>query len=256
MPTFTPPQPEAQSSPLSILITGTARGIGLELVRQYAAAHPSNVVVAAARAPSPALQALAAQHSNVHVVVMDVSDEASITASVAKVSAITPHLDLLYNNAGIHGPEEARDPLKASKAQLTEVFDTNVCGVVLVTRAYLPLLEKADSPKVVNVSSTMASNVTAVQAGQHYKYVSLTYGMSKAALNYATTAFRMAVPKVTFLAIHPGWVDTDMGSGGALGKAPDVVEDAVQAIRYHIAQKKLENSGDFFDVTTGNILPY
>ena len=254
MPTFTPPTPAAQTAPLSVLITGTARGLGLELVKQYAEAFASNTVVAGFRNPSDALKALASKHSNVHLVTLDVSDEGSIRASVPQVSAITAHLDLLINNAGIHGPDEARDALKVTKAQLTDVFNTNVVGAVLVTQAYMPLLLQSSAPKVANVGSIIGSNAVAARFGP--QYYSLTYGVSKAALAYATTASRFAAPKVTFLCLHPGWVDTDMGSGSVMGKAPDVASDACQAIRHWVAEKTLENSGEFIDATTGNIIPY
>jgi NAD(P)-dependent dehydrogenase (short-subunit alcohol dehydrogenase family) len=254
MATFVPPVPAAQSSPLTVLITGTSRGIGLEMVRQYASAFTGNVVIAAARTPSPALTALAKQHSNVHIVTLDVSDEDSIRASLPQVEAVTTHLDLLVNNAGIHGPDDGRHPLKATKAQLADVFNTNVIGAVLVTQAYLPLLLKSSAPKVVNVGSTMGSNVNAAAFGK--MYVSLTYGTSKAALAYATTVFRFAAPTVTFLCVHPGWIDTDMGSGTVMGKAPDTAHDSVQAFRHHVAEKKLDNSGEFVDITTGKAVPF
>ena len=251
---FIAPIPALQTAPLTILITGASRGLGLELVRQYATAHTDNVVIGAVRSESSstALSELANLLRNIHIVTLDVADEVSIKASVPQVTAITPHLDLLYNNAGIHGPDEARDPLKATKGQLIEVFNTNVVGVVLVTQAFAPLLAKSKDAKVVNVGSGMGSNAGAVKFGTNY--TSLTYGTSKAALNYVSTVFRFALPNVTVLTIHPGWVDTDMGA--VLGKAPNTPETSIQAIRHYITEKKLENSGEFLDVTTGNILPY
>ena len=47
-----------------------------------------------------------------------------------------------------------------------------------------------------------------------------------------------------------------MGSGTALGKAPNTVEDSVNAIRFYAQQKTLENSGEYLDVTTGKIIPF
>ena len=209
MPTFTPPTPVAQSTPLSILVTGASRGIGLELVRQYAVAHPSNIVIAAARNPStPALASLASTHLNVHPIPLDISSPASITAAVPLITALTPHLDLLFNNAGIHGPDDGRDPLRVSPTHLSEVFHTNVTGTVLTTRALLPLLTASPhGAKVVNLSSSMGSIARSSQLATEHGYLSLTYGCSKAALNYATMVFKHAEPKVAFLAIHPGWYD-------------------------------------------------
>lgn len=247
------PVPKAQAAPITILITGAARGIGYELVQQYAAAHPGNVVFAAVRnvESATALASFAAQHSNVHIVPLDVADQANIHASVAHVSRVSNHLDVLINNAGIIGDADASNVLKATSGQLTEVFNTNVAGVLTTTQVYLPLLQRSTaSPKVVNVSSTLGSNVLANMTGQPVA----SYGLSKSALNYLTTAFRYAVPSVTFLSIHPGWVATDMGN--SIGAAPTSTRDSVQAIRYHIAEKGIKNSGDFFHVMTGEIIPY
>ena len=162
------------------------------------------------------------------------------------------HLDLLVNNAGIVGAKEASDPTKATVAQLEEVFRTNVSGVMVATQAYLPLLRKSSNPKVLNVSSSIGSNTNAGAFGMLFG----SYGTSKAALNYLTSSFRHAEPKVTFLAVQPGWVDTDMGNGSDAGRAPTSTKDSVQALRFYTAEKGLSNSGEYFDAMTGNVIPY
>jgi NAD(P)-dependent dehydrogenase (short-subunit alcohol dehydrogenase family) len=244
------PVPAAQSAGLTVLVTGAARGIGFELVQQYAQAHKDNVVIAAVRTASAAVVKSFSAHANVHVVQLDVNDEASIRASVPQVEKAVSRLDLLINNAGIIGEKDAADPVTVSAANFTSVFTTNVTGVLLTTQAYLPLLRKSSDPKVVNVSSGLGSNQLANVFGK----VTLSYGLSKAALNYLTTAFRYAEPKVTFLSISPGWVATDMGKGA--GPAPTSAFDSVQAIRYYIAEKGISNSGEFFDTITGQPIAF
>ena len=207
------PVPKAQTSPLSVVITGAARGIGYELVVQYAQAHKDNIVFAGVRDTAGATLKPLSAYPNVHVVHLDVTDEASVRASAKEVERFTPHVDLLINNAGIFGPLEASDPLKTTVAQLESVFHTNVSGVLLTTQIYLPLLRKSVIAKVANISSSLGSNAYA----NHFGPVT-AYGLSKAALNYLTTVFRYAEPKVTFLSIHPGWVQTDMGS--SVGSPP------------------------------------
>lgn len=245
------PVPKPQTSPLSVVVTGASRGLGYELVIQYAKAHKDNTVFAGVRdLKAKAVQALSA-YPNVHVVHLDVSDEASIKSSVKEVERHAKHVDVLVNNAGIYGAPEAGDPTVATGAQLTEVFRVNVVGTILTTQAYLPLLRQSSNPKVINVSSGMGSNAMANALGKP----SLAYGLSKAGQNYATSAFRYGEPKVMFLAISPGWVETDMGKAGG-GQPPVKTEDSMQALRYYIAEKTSANSGEFLDIMSGKLISY
>ena len=244
------PVPAAQSSPLNVLITGASRGIGLELVEQYAKAHKDNVIIAGVRDPSSASVKGLSAYPNVHVVQLDVSSESSIRGSVKEVERHIPHLDVLINNAGIYGAKEGGDPTKVTVAQFQEVLNTNTIGVLVTTQAYLPLLHKSSDAKVLNVSSGIGSNTMAGMWGTTFA----AYGTSKAALNYLTSSFKHADPKVTYLTCSPGWVQTDMGKGS--GSPPTTVSDSAQALRFYVAQKGLKNSGEYFDAMTGDIIPH
>ena len=96
------PVPKPQSSPLSILITGASRGLGLQFVQQYSQAHDKNIVFAGVRNPASAteLNAFAALRSNVHIIPLDVDDEQSIRDSVKHVEKVIDRLDVLINNRG------------------------------------------------------------------------------------------------------------------------------------------------------------
>ena len=240
------PVPAAQTAGLTVLVTGASRGIGYELVVQYAKAHADNVVFAGVRDPSAASVKPLTSLSNVHVVQLDVSDERSVRASVSQVERHASQLDVLINNAAIIGAKEDMSPVTVSAAAFTSIMMTNVTGVLMTTQAYLPLLRKSTAPKVINVSSAVAAHRFANAMG----FPMTAYGTSKAALNYLTTAFRYGEPKVTFVTAHPGWVQTDMGNNA--GSPPTRTEDSVQALRYYIAQKTLDNSGEFFDAMTGD----
>ena len=253
--TFSGPVPivPAQQSALTVLITGSSRGLGLELVRQYATAHKDNVVFAGARNPDKAgqLQALAKAHSNVHVVELDVDSDKSIKASVLAVERHASHVDVLINNAAISPVEGARTPLQTTSADFDRVFHTNVTGTLATTLAYIPLLQRSKvGAKVANISSLLGSNLQAAEFGAPF----MAYGVSKAAVTYLTTCFKHAVPDVAFLALHPGWVATEMGS--VAGAPPTHIEDSVSALRYYIATRSLSHSGDFIDCMTGNIIPF
>ena len=144
------PVPKPQTSPLSIVITGASRGLGYELVVQYAKAHKDNIVIAGVRDPAVASVKNLAAYPNVHVVQLDVANESSIKASVKVVERFTQHVDLLVNNAGIFGAAESANAVVATASQMVEVFQVNVVGVVLTTQAYLPLLHKSSTAKVFN----------------------------------------------------------------------------------------------------------
>jgi NAD(P)-dependent dehydrogenase (short-subunit alcohol dehydrogenase family) len=245
------PVPTAQSAALTVLVTGAGRGIGAELVVQYAKAHKDNVVIAGVRDPSATSNLSFSAYPNVHTVQLDVSSEQSIRASVAEVERYITRLDVLINNAAIIGDASAASPVKVTAQQFESVFSTNVTGVLLTTQAYLPLLRKSTvGAKVANISSSLGSN----QYANLFGYPTVSYGLSKAALNYLTTAFRYAEPTITFLAIHPGWVQTDMGN--SVGSAPTLIPQSVQAVRYYIGEKGIQNTGEYLDTMTGNLIAY
>ena len=254
--TFSGPVPvPAEQSAVTVLITGASRGLGLELVRQYARAHVDNVVFAAVRSPEKAsagvLGTIVAAHPNVHIIPLDVADEESVRSSVIHVTRVTDHLDAVINNAAIVGEPAAGDALTATSAQLTAVFTTNVAGPLVVIQTFLPLLQRStQSAKVLNVNSAAGSNSLAGRYGKP----TLSYGVSKAALTFLNTAFRYSVPSVAFLTVSPGWMDTDMGNSRA--KAPTSVSDVAQAIRYYLQVKGAANSGEYFDIMTGDSIPY
>ena len=98
--------------------------------------------------------------------------------------------------------------MKVTGQQFEAVSHTNVTSVLLTVQACLPLLQRAKEAKVVNIGRGLGSNQYANAVGS----TTLSYGLSKAALNYLTTVFRYAVPSVAFLTLCPGWVSTDMGT--------------------------------------------
>jgi NAD(P)-dependent dehydrogenase (short-subunit alcohol dehydrogenase family) len=248
------PVPSAQSSPLSILITGASRGIGYGLVQQYAQAHPKNIIFAGVRHPegetSKNLRTFAQEHPNVHIIPLDVSNEHSISSSVSHVSKVVKHVDLIINNAGVLIGGERVDT--ATSEGLISTYTTNVVGPFLVVRSYLSLLQSSSAPQVINVSSSLGSNAYAYL----FNFPFVSYGTSKAALNYMNTVLSHAYPTILFLTIHPGWVDTDMGNAAG-GKPPTEIQDTVKAIRYYAATKNVtKNQGEYLDITNGQILPF
>jgi NAD(P)-dependent dehydrogenase (short-subunit alcohol dehydrogenase family) len=196
-----------------ILITGANRGIGLEIVRQYANLD-TNHIFATCRQPDAAadLQALAADHvGRITILPLDVTDPSSIGAAAAAVADQVDGLDLLINNAGINPPGETQTFDAIDADQLLFVLQVNAAGPLLVAQAFAELLRAGVRPVIVNVSSQMGSLQRGMSSG-YYGYRS-----SKAALNMITRcmAADLRSAGVLVVTVHPGWVQTDMGGSNA-----------------------------------------
>jgi len=249
------------------VVTGANRGIGLELVQQLAA-DKNNLVFATARDPDKAaeLKKLASSSSgSIEVVKLEASDEKSIEEATKVISGKTKKVHVLINNVGVL---EAHSALKTTKAELINSFTVNVTSVLLVTQALFPLLEtaqkdsksdpKSDAPKVVNLSTGIASLGLKLPAEMTKLFgVNVTaYKVSKTALNSLTVCFATENPGIAFLAVHPGWVDTDMGRGGDHGKTPPLKPaESVKGILSVVSKLTLGESGSFKDYE-GNTLPW
>jgi NAD(P)-dependent dehydrogenase (short-subunit alcohol dehydrogenase family) len=202
------------------LITGANKGLGHEAARRLlAAGHHVWVAARDARRGQAAADELGARF-----VQLDVTDDASVAAAAQHV-ATNGGLDVLVNNAGITGP---RTPVpETAAADVARVFDTNVIGVVRVTRAFLPLLERSPNPVVVNVSSGMGSfGVTTDPERLESTIVGLAYPASKSAVTMLTTQYAKAFPNMRINAVDPGYTATDLnGNSGT-----QTVEEGTDAI--------------------------
>ncbi|MEM7808478.1 MAG: SDR family oxidoreductase [Planctomycetota bacterium] len=202
------------------VVTGANRGIGLEFTRQLLL--DGYTVFAACRKPEDAaeLQQLAeSSDGRCRVVPLDVADEQSCRALPDHVDGA---VDLLINNAGVHGPKELdQQQLGGIVSQdAKHVFAVNVVGPMLVTQALLDRLSSGS--KVLMLSSGLGS-IACIRAGRP-----MVYAASKAALNMLSRGFGMDLVDrgITCVAIQPGWVRTDMG-----GPDADIsVEESVTAM--------------------------
>ena len=188
----------------TVLITGASRGIGLEFTRQYLAR--GSRVIACCRNPdsASALQALASPA--LEVVGLDVSDGAAVAGLPATLPGRS--LDLFINNAGIYGDHQGL--ADADWAEWLTVMSVNVIAPLMLTRALLPLM--AANGKLVYLSSKMGS-IADNSGGGAYVYRS-----SKTALNQVVKSLSidLASRGLATAALHPGWVQTDMGGPNAL----------------------------------------
>ncbi|GAB3393125.1 SDR family NAD(P)-dependent oxidoreductase [Humibacter soli] len=185
------------------LITGANKGLGFEAGRRLIA--EGHEVWIGARDTDRG-QAAAAE-TGARFVQLDVTDDASVERAVDTVRAEAGHVDVLINNAGISGGGTTAPDVTAD--DMRRVFETNVFGVVRVTHAFLPLLQAATAPSVINVSSGLGSftMVTETDAG---RFRTLAYSSSKSALTMLTIQYAHALPGIRFNTVDPGYTATDL----------------------------------------------
>jgi NAD(P)-dependent dehydrogenase (short-subunit alcohol dehydrogenase family) len=229
---------------MRVVVTGANRGLGLGLARAYA--ERGDEVWATARKPSEAkeLQALAkSSGGKVHVHELDVTNDAQVRAFATAVGDAS--IDVLINNAGIAGNwNTTLATFDAEEAM--RCFDTNALGAIRVTRALIPNLRAAKG-KVINMTSRMGS-IGDNGSGRGY-----AYRMSKAALNMATRNIAHEVKGFggVAVALHPGWVKTEMGGEGA----QEEIGAAVARIMSSIERFAADHSGRMWHAK-GNELPW
>lgn len=189
------------------LVTGANRGIGKEVARQLAHDHGCRVLVGA-RDLEKGREAAKQIGRGARAIQLDVSDPASVTTAFAMIGADYGRLDILVNNAGVDYDTD-QQAHTADLARVRRAFETNFFGPWATTIAAVPLLQKGQSGRIVNVSSG-AGAINGMSAGTP------GYGISKAALNALSlkTAAELKPQRILVNAVCPGWVATDMGGGG------------------------------------------
>lgn len=215
------------------LITGANRSIGLETARQLLRA--GYYVYLGSRDLQKGQQAVAQLHAEglaqVEPVAIDVADIASIKAARVAVGQKTDVLDVLINNAGINGgrPQTALD---TATSVYKQVFETNVFGVIDVTQAFIDLLRQSPAPRIVNVTSGMASlTLHSDPTWRFYPNKGAVYHPSKTALNAYTVMLAYELRDTPFQvnAVDPGFTASDFNNHQGTGTIPDAAARLVKA---------------------------
>ncbi|WP_330308489.1 MULTISPECIES: SDR family NAD(P)-dependent oxidoreductase [unclassified Streptomyces] len=199
----------------TVVITGTTSGFGRDSVHLFAS-QGWNVVATVRKEKD-----LAIHHDlpNVKTLLLDVNDEAADAAFAEQAAAQFGGVDALVNNAGYYhmGPVEA-----ASMEQIHDQFQTNVFGLIALTKAFVPYFRKQRSGVIVNIAS--------ISADQGYPYTAV-YAASKAAvaafsegLNVEMADFGVAV-KAIFPGAHATRIFTKIDQAG------DVPEDYLSGMQ-------------------------
>lgn len=231
------------------VITGANRGIGLELATRYAT--DGWKLYALVRRSSAELDRLAAD-TDVTIILADLVDDASLAEAAGNIPDTT--IDLLVNNAGTMGNGSFEtDGLKFQsfgrfdRDEWRSVFEINVFTPQSLTELLADRLAAAERGVVVTISSMLGSNELNT-FGSLY-----AYRASKAAVNAIMKSMGIDLGKrgIIAVALHPGWVQTDMGGANA-----DVtVTDSVAGLRQVIAALTLDDAGSFI-AYDGQRLPW
>jgi len=228
----------------TILITGSNRGIGLELVQQYA--NLGWQVLACCRHPdqATALNRLGDRFPDISVHRLDVTQHDQVQ-QLAVLLQNCP-IDILFNNAGVYGPYDAAFG-NTDEAQWLTCLHTNVIAPMKMMEAFLPHVVASRHKLIAAMSSKMGSMADNGSGGSYI------YRSSKAALNAVmkSAAIDLAPKGVKVAILHPGWVKTDMGGPNA----EITVAESVTRMREILATIMPENSGSFFDID-GSIIPW
>ena len=189
------------------LITGANKGLGFEAARRLL--ESGHTVYLGARDPDRGRAA--ADALGARFVQLDVTDDASVSAALAQIADEAGGLDVLINNAGIAGGRVPSADVTAD--DIRRVYETNVFGVVRMTHAALPLLQKSPAPVVVNVSSGLGSLGVVTDPGRlESQFPAVAYASSKSAVVSLTVQYAKALPDIRINVVDPGYTATDLNA--------------------------------------------
>lgn len=191
------------------LITGANKGIGKEIARGLARFGMTVLIGARDNARGAAAAAELQGNGRVSPLLLDVTDDASISNAVSEINHRYGRLDILINNAGAPAPR--LPPSEVDAAGMRSVYETNVFGVVAVTHAMLPFLRTSPAARIVNISSLRGS---LGDAGAFVGQPSMPYSTSKTALNALTVHYarELSASGIKVNAAAPGYVATDFNN--------------------------------------------
>ena len=215
----------------TILITGSNRGIGLELVKESLAKNFS--VLGTFRNKNNAQELLKLKSNNLKLFEMDVVKENSI---LNVSNNIDDTIDYLICNAGINNGYGSIFDQDHSYEKMLEVLNVNVLGCILTIKHFTKNLRK--NAKIILISSIMS-----VQ--KHSGSNALIYRASKAAVNNIMVSISQEFKSkyITVSSFHPGWVRTDMGGPNATLSAKESASSLLKSFE----NLTFEDTGKFFN---------
>lgn len=215
----------------TILITGSNRGIGLELVKESLAKNFS--VIGTFRNKNNARELLKLKSNNLKLFEMDVVKEKSI---LNVSNNIDDTIDYLICNAGINNGYGGIFDIDHSYEKMLEVLNVNVLGCILTIKHFTKNLSK--NAKIILISSIMSIQ-------KHSGSNAVIYRASKAAVNNIMVSISQEFKSkyITVSSFHPGWVRTDMGGPNATLSAKESASSLIKSFE----NLTFEDTGKFFN---------
>lgn len=230
----------------TVLITGANKGIGFETARQLA--QLGYFIYIGSRDRHRGIEAVQKLKAlgllEVTCIEIDVTDIESVKAARQELEAKTKQLDVLINNAGIAGDQPQN--MSACKIEnLRKVFDTNFFGAVQTTQVFIDLLKKSDAPRIINVSSQLASLTFHSNSRNPNHRIYDVYSCSKTALNAFTVMLAKEFSHTNFKinSIEPGYTATDLNQF----KGTQTVEQAAKSIVKYATLDSEGPTGKYFN---------
>ena len=226
------------------LVTGANTGVGFQIAK--ALAHNGYSVYIGARNQEKGETAAAEIGAQSKAIQLDITDSQSIEAAITRIQSEVGFLTLLVNNAAISNVgkagrtmEEILGAQRASIAAIDEmkmVWETNVFGTLALTQAFLPLLRKAATARIVTVSSALGSlTLNANPANPYRSAFDAVYGASKTALNgiFLSLAIDLGNTNIKVHLVSPGFTATALNNF----EGTDTVEEgSIEPIRVALAE--------------------
>jgi NAD(P)-dependent dehydrogenase (short-subunit alcohol dehydrogenase family) len=236
------------STPRIALVTGANKGIGFEIARQLGKAG-MHVLIGArnATAGNSAVSILNDEGVAARFIHIDLEDNATIRAAARTVEAEYGRLDVLVNNAGCRDTRDGA-PSTASINAVRHTFEVNFFGALDITQSMLPMLRRAASARIVNVSSELGSLTLNSDPAWEFSHVRLLgYNASKAALNMLTVqlAAELQGLGIKVNSANPGFTATDLNGH----RGHQTVEQGAEAAVRLALLAEAGPTGGFFSAT-------
>jgi NAD(P)-dependent dehydrogenase (short-subunit alcohol dehydrogenase family) len=218
----------------TLLITGANRGIGLEMVKQYTKDNWRVLACCRTLDKAEELHQLKQNNARIEIFQLDVSQPTSITSLANQIK--NEPIDILMNSAGLMGPHNQNFGFTDPAAWL-EVFKVNAMAPLLLAEALINNIANSQLRIIANMDSTMGSIALNTSGGSY------VYRSTKTALNAVTKSMAIDLKdrNIKVIALHPGWVKTDMGGPNAL----ITPEESVKGLRAILSQASMTDSGTF-----------
>ena len=224
---------------MNTIVTGANKGLGLSLVKVFAANGHRVAAGAYGREDAVLLNDFAASSAGkINVIPMDVTNEASIKDAAQQISNIYGKIDILINNAGVLMPGDRKAAIgEMDIEELRRSLEINTIGTVITIKHFLPLL-RADGRGMMIFITSEAGSISG--SGANFP----AYSISKTAANKAVFILRATMgEKYKIYAMHPGRMNTDMGRATAQIE-PEEAADGIYRIAMGIT--KVDDNGPGF----------